>query len=167
MEIIIIASIGVANELGKDNGLLWKLPDEMKFFTETTLGSTVIMGRKTYESIPKNYRPLRGRINIVISSNKSFESEGITVVDNFYSALGYCEKIRCNKVFVIGGASVYKNALKMADKMYMTHVNGSFSNADTFFPKGWDRDWDSKLLMKKNIDDNHEYSFDIFEYWRK
>lgn len=168
MEIIIIAAIALNNALGKDNELLWRLPDDMKFFAETTKGHTVIMGRKTYESIPKKYRPLEERHNIVISKSKNYADEGALMADNFYDALGVAESIGGGKIFIIGGASVYQRALKVADRMIITHVNYSFPDADTFFPKhALYGGWKGNIIRHKSSDDKHKHSFTIYEYLKK
>lgn len=166
MEIIIIAAIGINNELGKDNGLLWKLPTDMKFFANTTKGHTVIMGRKTYESIPDKYRPLKNRTNVVISTTKDYNHEGAVTATNFYDALGVAEDNKAEKVFIIGGASVYERALKVADKMVLTHVNKVFPNADTYFPKSWQNGWRGSLKFYTEGGDEDEYGFEISEYKR-
>lgn len=164
MKIIIIAAIGLHGELGKDNSLLWKLPDDMKFFSETTNGHTVIMGRKTYESIPKNYRPLVGRKNIVISSSKNYESEGAIMSMNFLASLGIAESLGGEKIFIIGGSTIYERAIKYADEMLITHVNQVFPNADVYFPDISRLKWEEKRILSHKIDEKHEYDFVIKKY---
>lgn len=165
MEIIVIAAIGENYEIGKGNNLLWKLPADMKFFKEITEGHTVIMGRKTYESIPEKYRPLKNRKNIVISTTKDYNHEGAITAVNFYDALGVAEEIGDAKVFIIGGSSVYERAIKLADTLLLTEVEATFEDADTFFPEIDILDYYSvRTIHKKNADDKHKYSFKIKEY---
>ena len=100
----------------------------MKFFKETTMGHTVIMGRKTFESLPK---ALPNRLNIVISSNSNYTAEGALVVSSAEEALANAQS---EEVFIIGGGRVYSEFLPMADKLYLTEIDASCSDADTFFP---------------------------------
>lgn len=128
--ISIIAVIGKNRELGKDNKLIWDLPEDMKRFKQLTQGHAVIMGRKTYESIGGK---LEGRNNIVITENEDYEAQGCTVVCSVKKAIEYAREIEKEGVFIIGGAQIYKQALPHADKLYLTIVNQE-AKADTFFP---------------------------------
>ena len=127
----IIAVIGKNRELGKDNKLLWHLSDDLKRFREITKGHPVIMGRKTFESIG---RPLPDRDNIVITSDRTYEKEDIKVVYTLDEALQIADSSKGNdEIFIIGGGSVYAQAIDRADRLYLTVVDGS-ADADTFFP---------------------------------
>lgn len=128
--ISIIAAIGKNRELGKQNTLIWRISDDLKRFKTLTTGHPIIMGRKTYESIG---RPLPGRTNIVISQSMTTQ-EGITVVSSLSDALGVAMGIDREEVFVIGGAQVYKEALPLADRIYLTLIEETDPNADAFFP---------------------------------
>ena len=164
MEVIIIAAIGRKSEIGKGNDLLWKLPNDMKFFKEKTLGHAVIMGRKTYESIPKKYRPLKDRLNIVISSNNKYEEEGVVMAKSPSDALKIAENSDYDQVFVIGGASIYENLIDKINKMYITEVAASFDDADVFFPENWYKDIVVKnKILRQEVDEKQEYAFTIFE----
>ncbi len=128
MSIKIIAAIGKNRELGRDNTLMWNLPGDMRFFRTTTSGSTVIMGRKTYESIG---RPLPKRENIVISRNTELKIEGVRIVSSLDEAI-----VAANgDAFVIGGASIYAAALPIADELILTEINMTYPGADVFFPE--------------------------------
>ena len=116
--ISIIAAIGKNNELGKNNTLIWSMPADMKFFRDTTRGHTVIMGRKTFESIGK---PLPNRKNIVITRDKNYKKDGIEIVNSLNEAINLT--IPNEEVFVIGGGEIYKQAIEIADKLYITHIN--------------------------------------------
>lgn len=142
MSVSIIAAIGKNNELGKNNDLVWHFKDDMKFFKETTTGSTVIMGRKTFESLPK---ALPNRRNIVISSNKDYKAQGAEVYTSSKAALKACEG---ENVFIIGGGRVYKELLPIADKLYLTEIDATCADADTFFPE-----FDKKLYKRKKLTD--------------
>lgn len=140
MKVNIIAAIGKNRELGKDNKLLWHIPDDMKRFRELTSGHTIIMGRKTFESIG---RLLPKRTNIIITRDSSLDphkfcsSENCDVLTfichSLEKTLDKAREIGENEVFVIGGGQIYDQALPLADKLYLTVVEGTF-DADTFFP---------------------------------
>ena len=128
MNIAMIAAVGKNGELGKNNKLIWHFKEDMAFFRETTIGCTVIMGRQTFESLPK---ALPGRKNIVISSNPAYAAPGAVVARSPEQALMLAEGER---VFIIGGASVYKAFLPKADTIYLTEIAAESADADTFFP---------------------------------
>lgn len=128
MNISMIAAVGRNLELGKANDLIWHFKEDMKFFKQTTIGNTVIMGRKTFESLPK---PLADRQNIVITNNKSYTAEGADVVFSLDEAL---EKCKNENVFIIGGGKIYGEFLPRASKLYLTEINDACADADTYFP---------------------------------
>jgi len=129
MKLSIIAAIASKNRaLGKDNELIYKIPEDLKRFKKLTEGHAIIMGRKTFESI--GY-PLPNRLNIIITRDKNFSEKGITVVHSLEEALQQIQGE--DEVFVIGGGQIYKEAMPLADKLYLTIVEGNPS-ADTFFP---------------------------------
>lgn len=130
--ISIIAVIGLRRELGKDNKLLWNIKADMERFKNLTVGHTVIMGRKTYESIG---RALSRRFNIVITREKSLKIKGGLVVHSFEEALQHAWEVEKREVFVIGGGQIYEEAMKYADKLYLTIVKETNTMADTFFPE--------------------------------
>ena len=116
MAICMIAAVGKNLELGKGNDLIWHFKDDMAFFKETTMGSSVIMGRKTFESLPK---ALPRRKNIVITTRKDYKAEGATVVNSIENAL---KEVDSDNAFIIGGGDIYKQFLPMADKLYLTEI---------------------------------------------
>lgn len=132
----LIAACARGGVIGIDNRLPWHLPEDMKFFRETTRGKPVIMGRKTWESLPDAFRPLPGRINIVISRNPSFQAAGGTVVGSLEDALAAAGDAEI--AFVIGGAELYRQALPLADRLLLTEIDRDFAG-DAFFP-AFDRD---------------------------
>ncbi len=139
--IVAIANLGMkknGNVIGKDNDIPWHISEDLKRFKTLTMGHTVIMGRNTYESIPENVRPLPGRKNIVITSDREYCGEGIET----FSTLGYALKSRLDeeKVFIIGGARLYEEALPMADTLEITKVEGKYEG-DVFFPEVNYDDW--------------------------
>lgn len=140
MNIAMIAAVGKHLELGKNNDLIWHFKEDMRFFRETTRGATVVMGRKTFESLPA---ALPGRRNIVITKNAAYHAENAEVVGSMEQALEIIKNDE--KVFIIGGASIYKVFLPYAHKIFLTEIDDECTDADTFFP-----DFD-KSLYKKEI----------------
>lgn len=132
MQLNLIAAVARNGAIGKDNALLWRLPEDLKFFKRTTLGSPVIMGRKTFESIG---RPLPGRRNIVVTRNAAWQHEGVEVASSLDAAIDLVKHEA--QVFVIGGGELYTQALPQADQLILTEVDADFEG-DTFFPT-WDR----------------------------
>ena len=131
--ISIIAAIGKNNELGKNNKLLWSLPADMAHFKKLTTGHTIIMGQKTFESIGK---PLPNRKNIVLSLDKNSKPNGVEITNSIEKAIKMSRTALDTKnkeVFVIGGGQIYKLFMNIANKLYITHINASFPDADTFF----------------------------------
>jgi dihydrofolate reductase len=143
MEKIVLALIAATargSVIGIDNRMPWHLPEDMKFFRDTTRGKPVIMGRRTWESLPDSVRPLPGRTNIVLSRNPTFEAKGATVASSFNEALQVAIQTREQIAFVIGGAELYRQALPQADKLLLTEIEGSFEG-DAYFPQFDKREW--------------------------
>ncbi|MDR2056890.1 MAG: dihydrofolate reductase [Dysgonamonadaceae bacterium] len=162
MKISIIAALGRNNEIGKGNDLLCRLPADLKHFKEITLGHTVVMGRKTFESLPKG--PLPNRRNIVISRNKNLKIEGAEV----YPSLDYAlVRLRDEtEIFIIGGEQIYEQILPLADKLYLTKIHATFSEADVFFPKINFQEWRETSKETFLSDEKNPYSFTFVEYER-
>jgi dihydrofolate reductase len=133
--IALIAAVSRNQVIGHDNALLWNIPEDMQFFRRTTSGCPVIMGRKTWESLPERFRPLPGRRNVVISRQPGFEAPGADVAHSMSEALGLVQDTA--KVFVIGGAQIYEAAMSEADELLLTEVDRDYPG-DTAFP-AWDR----------------------------
>lgn len=128
MSISIIAAVGKNLELGKNNDLIWHFKEDMRFFKETTTGHTVVMGRKTFESLPK---ALPNRRNIVISSNPDCVAEGAEVVTDINDIYSLAEN---DEVFIIGGGKIYSRFINDADKLYLTEIDAAQPSADVYFP---------------------------------
>lgn len=154
MNISMIAAVGRNLELGKANDLIWHFKEDMRFFKQTTIGNTVIMGRKTFESLPK---PLADRQNIVITNNKNYTAEGADVVFSLDEAL---EKCKNENVFIIGGGKIYGEFLPRASKLYLTEINDTCADADTYFPQF------DKALYNREIIASYE-KFDHVLYTKK
>jgi dihydrofolate reductase len=157
--ITMIAAAGENNELGKDNDLLWHLPDDFKRFKQLTTGHYIIMGRKTFETFPK---PLPNRTHLVITRNKNYTKEGAVVVHSMEEALKMVEKDE--QPFIIGGGEIYKMGLPFAEKIELTRVHGTFDDADTFFPEFSKNEWQLISETKHGKDEKHKYSF-VYETW--
>lgn len=156
MSISIIAAVGRNLELGKKNDLIWHFNQDMKFFKETTLGHTVIMGRKTFESLPK---ALPNRLNVVITSDKGYKAENAIVVSSVEEALKYCEN---DEAFIIGGGMIYKEFLPYADKLYLTEIEDSCEDADTYFPS-FDKEKYNRTVLKSLYENSIAFSHIIYE----
>ena len=141
--ISMISSVGKNRELGKNNGLIWHFKEDMKFFKETTMGHTVVMGLNTYKSLPGD---LPGRHIVVISYDKV---DGVDTVNGIEPII---EKYKDSKeeIFICGGASIYKQFLPYADKLYLTEIDAEDDEADTFFPEFDKSKWNKKLLDENN-----------------
>jgi len=153
--ITIIAAIANDNALGKDNQLIWHLPNDLKRFKKVTSGHHVIMGRKTFESLG---RPLPNRVNIIITRNSDYTAEGCVVVHSLQEAVA-AAKDDANP-FILGGAQIYKHALEVADVLDLTFVHHSF-DADAFFPEINMNVWkeDSREDFKADEKNKFDYSF--------
>jgi dihydrofolate reductase len=134
--ITIIAAIqSKDNGLGYKNDLLYQLPEDMKYFRDTTSGHVVIMGRKTWESIPEKFRPLPNRENIIITKQTGYVAHGAKVVSSLEEAIHVEQDNSSDKeIFIIGGSEIYKQSLPLADKLYLTLIDGD-KPADVFFPE--------------------------------
>ena len=130
MEIVLIAAVGENGEMGHNNELLWHLPGDLPRFKEITMGSPIIMGRKTFDSIG---RALPGRLNIVLTANSDWQADGVSVAGSIDSALALAKESDADKIFIIGGGQIYKLFLAYATSLEMTEVADT-PVADTFFP---------------------------------
>jgi dihydrofolate reductase len=168
MQVSIIAAVAANRAIGKDNDLIWKLPDDLKFFRNTTMGHYVIMGRMNYESIPHKWRPLDGRSNVIITRQKDYAAEEVDVVNSLEEALEIARDNKEEEAFVIGGGQIYQLALELdlVDVMYLTHVHEEFE-ADVFFPEFDEAKWTKEIIAEHPIDERHKHAFTIFKYIRK
>lgn len=131
---ILIAAVARNGVIGKDNALPWHLPEDLKHFKQLTTGQAVIMGRKTWESLPERFRPLPGRLNIVVTRNPAYRAEGATVV----GSLAEAQNVGAGKTaFIIGGAELYTHALPLAQRLELTEIDAEI-DGDAHFP-GFDR----------------------------
>ncbi len=151
----IIVAMSKNRVIGNNNQLIWKLSSDLKRFKELTTGNSVVMGRKTFESIGK---PLPNRRNIIITRNNNYVAEGCDIVSSLEEAL----LLTNNNCFIIGGGEIYKQSLDLADKIYLTLVHKEFEG-DTQFPE-LDKKW-AKISRKDfEADEKNEYKYSFIEY---
>ena len=161
MIISAIAAVAENGVIGNKGDLPWSLPDDMKFFQRTTLNHHVISGRKNYESIPDRFRPLRDRVNIVVTRDKSYKAPGAIVCHSLEAAFDIARKAEVKEAFLIGGGQLYAEAFKkkLVDRVYLTTVHGK-PEGDVKFPdmgKGWKEVW----TEKHKADERHKYAFTL------
>jgi dihydrofolate reductase len=159
----IIAAVGRNLEIGKNGDLIWRISADLKRFKKITMGGTLIMGRKTYESIGK---PLPGRVNIVITRRQDYSGNGIWV---FHSPSEALEKARCfqKDIFIIGGEQIYKHYISKADKLLITHIDAIDPQADAFFPKIDPGMWMEKYRSRIFQDSETLTSYYFAEYLKQ
>ena len=161
MRLNIIVAVSSNNVIGKDNQLIWHLPDDLKFFKRTTMGCPIIMGRKTFESVG---RPLPGRENIIVTRNKDFLFDGCTIVNSLNEAI---ETTNGNEqVFIAGGGEIYTEALPLVGIIYLTRVHHEFEG-DTYFPDLNENEWVEVFREDHQKDEKHAFDFSILTFERK
>ncbi len=160
LKITLIVAAAENNAIGKNNQMLWHLPDDFKYFKQHTLDHSVVMGRKTYESIGK---PLPQRRNIVLTKDLNWFKEDIDVANSLDEVLTYCRDER--EIFIIGGAKIYQQALPLAQKVLLTRVHTTL-NGDAYFPELPPAEW-KKVSEDRHVqDERHAYDF-TFEVWER
>lgn len=165
MLISLIVAASENNVIGKDNQLLWKLPNDTKFFKNTTWAMPVIMGRKTFESM--NGEPLPGRFNFVITHNKEWKpaKDKAQVAGTLQQAIELAKQTDCKEAFIIGGGQIYAEAVSIADKIYMTRVHAVL-DGDAFFPAIDKNKWTLESDIEFPIDEKHQYAYS-FQVWER
>lgn len=159
-DIIIIAAVAENNVIGKDNKMIWHLPNDLKRFKKLTQGHHIIMGRKTFESFPGK---LPNRTHVIISRNKNYQADGCIVVGSLEEAIEACPK--SEDIFIIGGEQIYNLGMKIATKMKLTLVKESFIG-DTFFPIPSALDWEVIGLIEMSKDENHNHDYEFITLTR-
>nr|AIA14814.1 Dihydrofolate reductase [uncultured bacterium] len=160
MQISIIVAVSENGVIGKDNQLLWRLPDDLKRFKQLTLNHPMIMGRKTFDSIGK---PLPGRTSIVITRDPNFAFEGVVVVHSLEKALATARDLNVDEAFVIGGGEIYKQVQTLADKLYVTEVK-TMIDGDTFFEIENPDAWTETERIVHEADERHKLKFEFVNY---
>ena len=156
-----IAAVAENNALGKDNELIWHLPNDFKRFKALTSGHHIIMGRKTFESFPK---PLPNRKHIIITRQKKYQAEGCIIVESIEEAINICPKDENS--FIIGGGEIYTLGLPYTDKIEITRVHESFE-ADTYFPEINKKEWKIVSSEFNKKDEKHKYDYTYQTFIRK
>ena len=174
--ISLIAAIGKNNELGKNNTLVWSMPTDLKYFRQITSGHSVIMGRKTFESVG---RPMPNRRNLIITRDLNYKKDGIEVVHSLEEALNLTSPQPLSEgegapslsgkagdeVFVIGGEEIFKKAIALADRLYITHIDATAKDANVFFPEIIPVVWNevSHEEHKADKENPFDYTFSVYE----
>jgi dihydrofolate reductase len=158
--IVAVAENGV---IGKNNALIWHLPADMKFFKEKTMGHCVISGRKNYESIPEKFRPLPGRTNIVITRQKDYPAPGAIVVGSLEEAIEKAKKTGDEEIFIIGGAEIFNQSMRYADRIYYTKIHHSFEG-DVFFEEPDSHQWKEQSRTQGIEDEKNKYPHEFIVF---
>ena len=167
MIVSIIVAASTNNVIGKDNDLIWHMPNDMNFFKEKTLERHVIMGRKNFESIPHKFRPLPNRTNIIVTRDVNYTSEDVLVVNSLEDAIDFAKENNEIEAFVIGGGEIYKLALErnLIDKIYLTRIHHNFEG-DTYFPN-LSNLWEVTNRKDCYKDDRHAYDYSYLTLEKK
>lgn len=163
MNIKIIVAAAENNAIGKNNELLCYLPNDLKFFKATTWGSVVAMGRKTFESLGNKTLP--GRINVVITRNKDWQFDGAETVASIEEAVALAKEKQYKEIFIAGGGDIYRQALPVANTVYLTRIHTTIEG-DTFFPVLNNDEWKKVSSVDFYKDEKHPFDFSI-ERWEK
>ena len=168
MKVALIVAMDLERGIGKNNDLMWHLPNDMKFFKDTTQNEIVVMGRKNYDSIPLKYRPLANRENVVLTRSVGFEAEDCKVFNSLEDCMKSYKGETDRTVFIIGGGQIYNLALEagIIDTMYITHINHTYG-ADTFFPEFDLKEWIVETVMEPKVNERHTASFTVLKYTKK
>lgn len=142
--------------IGANNRLPWRLPDDMKWFVQQTMGKPVVMGRKTYDSIPPKFKPLNGRKNIIITRNQTYQAAGCTVVHSLDEAMQAAGDVP--EIIIGGGTQIYKLSLPITNRIYLTQVDGGFEG-DAYFPELEMGQWTVTYEETHPVDNRHAYAF--------
>ncbi len=154
----LIVAIGKNNELGYNNQLLWQLPNDLKYFKARTLNKTIVMGRKTFESLPT---VLANRNHVILTNNKNYQKEGLKIFNNKEEVLNYLKGIK-EESFIIGGSQIYREFFPYCQTIYITEIEKDYPQADCYFPN-FDKSKYFKTIIKTEIDKGLKYSFVKYE----
>jgi dihydrofolate reductase len=166
MIVSLIAALSKNRTIGKHNTLPWSLPDDSRYFMQTTRGHYVLLGRRNYDSLPEKYKPLPNRVNVVITRQTALDAPGCLVVDSMEKAFETARSGGETEAFVIGGAEIYKLALPTANKLYLTEIDGVVEG-DIFFPEFNRSEWREVSRVHHPDDERHVFAFDFVVYEKK
>ena len=161
-----IAAMGSNRVIGKDNDLPWHLPDDFRFFQQTTMGHHIIMGRKNWESLPHKFQPLPNRTNLVITRQSDYVAEGGIVINTLEEGQQFASEHNENELFIIGGGEIYRMGLPLADRIYLTEIEGEFDGQVTF-PEFSKEAWKETSRKHHDADERHQFAFDFVIYDKK
>ena len=160
--ISLIVAASENNAIGKGNAMLWHLPEDLKFFKNTTWGMPIIMGRKTFEAVGK---PLPGRTNIIVTSNKEWSAENTITTTNIDDAIKVANDTNSKEIFITGGGEIYRQTLPIAHKVYLTRVHTTI-DGDAFFPEMDLNTWE--IDFEKHVKSDEKNKFDMtFQTWKR
>jgi dihydrofolate reductase len=162
MKIAMIVATDEKGVIGKNGKIPWRLSADMKHFTGCTMGKAVVMGRKTYDSLPTKFKPLPGRANIVLTRDMNFETPGCIVMHSMEEVL---QTSVAWEVVIIGGAEIYKLFLPHTRRLLVTKVDVTIESGDAFFPNIGDG-WKERTIANHEADEKNQYSFSIYEFTR-
>jgi len=166
MKISLVAALSTGSHvIGKDNQLLWSLPNDLKRFRELTTGKPCVMGRKTWESLPPKFRPLPNRENIIFTGNSHYKPEGAETVNSTMDFWQKYEK-RDEEFMIIGGSQIYWEFIDEATTLYLTYVHEMY-DGDSHFPMVDKSDWEMKSFVNHAVDDKHSVPYSFVEYSRR
>ncbi len=163
MTISLIAALTRNRVIGRNNDLPWHLPDDMKYFMQTTKGHHVIMGRRNYDSIPEKFRPLPNRTNLVVTRQKDLRLPQCRVVNSLEEAVEVARTAGEQELFIIGGAAIYTLGMPLANRLYLTEIDTELPG-DTFFPDFNKSEWREVSRKHHPADDRHAFPFDFVIY---
>lgn len=167
MTVSLIVAASENNVIGRNNDLPWSLPDDLKFFREKTKGAPVIMGRRNFESIiSRNGKALPGRTNIVITRKAGWSHEGCVTVRSIEEAIERARAETGEEIFIVGGGEIYRLALPIADRIYLTRVHADIQG-DVFFPEITSEEWEEVSRQDHGKDEQHPYPFTFLTYERR
>lgn len=161
MRVSLIVAKSLNNVIGKNNALPWHLKDDLQNFKKVTHGHHILMGRKTFDSIGK---ALPGRVSLVVSNEPKAVSENVIWFNSIFRAIKHAERNGETELFIIGGAKIYKYALSLVDRIYLTEINAEIEG-DVFFPQLSTKNWKkvSEVQVKKNADNDFDYSMQVLD----
>lgn len=162
MKLSQVVAASANNVIGKNNQLLWSLPNDMKFFKNTTWGMPVIMGRKTFESLGK---PLAGRTNIILTRRQQWQPQGVRVAHDIEAAMAAAAETDAKEAFIIGGGDIYRQTLPVTNRVYLTRVH-TVIDGDTYYPVINEKDWQLLSRLDFSADEKHAYAYS-FEIWQR
>jgi dihydrofolate reductase len=166
MKISMIVAKANDNAIGKDNDMIWHLPDDLKYFKDKTRNHHILMGRKNFDSLGEKYQPLPKRINIVITRNEDWQHDGVKVFHDIKEGIAFAKENNEEELFIIGGGQIYDACLPMADCLYITEVNAEFPDAEAYFPQIDKSQWKEVNREHHAKDEKHAFEFDYVIYKR-